>query len=90
VTKEIEADEENGVIKVETILGRGLYLFALRRLLSKTLKALEQHLFVAICQLSGSGELIQPAAVGSPLIVVKVNHAAPSSDSLASRSAPIQ
>ena len=45
---------------------------------------------MASCQLSGSGELIQPAAVGSPLIVVKVNHAATSSDSLASRSAPIQ
>ncbi len=30
------------------------------------------NLSVANCQLSGGGELIQPTAVGSPLIVVKV------------------
>lgn len=49
-----------------------------------------QNLCVANCQSSGSGELIQPAAVGSPPIVVKVNHAATSSGGLADRSAAIQ
>ncbi|HEU4601380.1 MAG TPA: hypothetical protein VFS24_05405, partial [Steroidobacteraceae bacterium] len=43
VTKEIQPGAETGVLKVETVLGRGLYLFALRRLLSETSQALQQH-----------------------------------------------
>jgi hypothetical protein len=43
VTKEIQPGAGTGVLKVETVLGRGLYLFALRRLLSETSRVLEQH-----------------------------------------------
>ena len=68
VTKEIEPGEENGVIKVETVLGRGLYLFALRRLLSKTLKALEQHRCTILRPPAGMKWLTSDDPV------IKVNH----------------
>lgn len=43
VTKEIQPGAKTGLIKVESVIGRGLYLFALRRLLSETSRVLEQH-----------------------------------------------
>lgn len=43
VTTEMQPNAETGLVKVETVAGRGLYIFALRRLLTVTLQALEQH-----------------------------------------------
>ena len=43
VTKEIQPGAQTGVLKVESVVGRGLYLFALRRLLTETARVLEQH-----------------------------------------------
>jgi hypothetical protein len=43
VTTAIEPGQEVGLLKAETILGRGLWLFSIRHLLTKTLNALHRH-----------------------------------------------
>jgi hypothetical protein len=43
VTKEIEPGAEVGLLKVETVVGRGLWLWSLRPLLTETYKVLRTH-----------------------------------------------
>ena len=43
VTKEIEPGAEMGVLKVETVVGRSLWLWSLQRLLTETYKVLRRH-----------------------------------------------
>lgn len=43
VTTEIEPNAEVGVLKVETVVGRSLWLWSLRRLLTETYKVLRTH-----------------------------------------------
>lgn len=43
VSTEIEPGAEMGMLKAETIVGRGLWLFHIRHLLTKTLNVLHQH-----------------------------------------------
>jgi hypothetical protein len=43
VTKEIDTGSEKGRLKTELLLGRGIWLFSIRHLLSDTYKILNQH-----------------------------------------------
>ena len=43
VTTEIQPGQEFGTIKAETVVGRGLWLFSIKHLLSKTAEVLQQH-----------------------------------------------
>lgn len=45
VTKEIEEKSEVGLLKTEVLLGRGLWLFSIRHLLSNTYKVLNKHVW---------------------------------------------
>lgn len=46
-------DQEFGKIKVETIVGRGLWLFSIKRLLTKTADILYQHRWTILCPPKG-------------------------------------
>jgi len=43
ITTEIEPGQEFGAIKAETVVGRGLWLFGIKRLLTSTVNILHQH-----------------------------------------------
>jgi len=43
VTTEIEPDQHVGILRAETVIGRGTWLFGIRHLLSKTADVLHQH-----------------------------------------------
>jgi len=73
VSKELNPDEQCGTLKVETVAGRGLWLFSLRHLLTATLRVLLTHKWtILLCPKDLS-------FITSDDPVVKLNYHAPES-----------